>query len=314
MCLYPKLIVNRKYSGTKKNGGKPPTLTDERVRFVPVGCGQCIECRKQKSNEWKVRLHEELKVTKYPYFITLTFAPEELDKLCKKYNLKESNAIAGKAVRLFLERVRKQYKKSIRHWLITELGQDKTERIHLHGIFFMEYPINKEWLEKFWTYGQCDTGQYCNSRTIFYVVKYMTKIDTKHKGYIPQIFCSAGLGKNYINNFAKQKHQYNGKNTREYYTLPNGMRMNLPIYYRNKLYTEEERERLWIHRIEEDTRYVNGIKIENVLGSEEGNTRYEKVLKKAQESNIEIGFGDDSKEWRKKDYNITLAMLKKNKN
>lgn len=314
MCLYPKLIVNRKFQGNKKNGGNPPELKDNRVRFVPVGCGQCIECRKKKANEWKVRLHEELKVTKYAYFITLTFSPEELEKLCSKYNLKESNAVAGKAVRLFLERVRKKYKKSIKHWLITELGQEKTERIHLHGILFMEYPINNEWLSNFWTYGNCDTGQYCNSRTIFYIVKYLTKIDTKHKGYIPQIFCSAGLGKNYIDNFSRYKHKFIGKDTRDYYTLPNGQKMSLPIYYRNKVFTEDEREKLWIQRIEEDTRYVQGVKIDKVLNTQEGYEHYEKVLKKAQEQNIELGYGDTSKEWKKRDYNITLRMLKKSKN
>lgn len=314
MCLYPRLIINRKYSGTKKNKGQPPPLNDERVRYVPIGCGQCIECRKQKANEWKVRLHEELKVTKYPYFVTLTFSPEALEELCNKYNLKESNAVAGKAVRLFLERVRKKYKKSIKHWLITELGQDKTERIHLHGILFMEYPITVEWLEKFWTYGKCDNGKFCNSRTIFYIVKYLTKIDTKHKGYIPQIFCSAGLGKNYINEFAKRKHTFNEKETKDFYTLPNGQKIALPIYYRNKLFSEEQREKLWIHRIEEDTRFVRGIKIEKVLNTEKGYITYEKVLEQAQKENIQLGYGDFSKEWKKRDYNVTLAMLKKKQN
>ena len=314
MCLYPKLIVNRKYSGTKKNGGKPPTLTDERVRFVPVGCGQCLECRKQKAQQWCVRLHEELKVTKYAYFITLTMSPEGLKSITDKYNIIEVNAVFGKAVRLFLERIRKDYKKSVKHWIITELGQTESERIHGHGILFMEHAINNEWLEKYWKYGNCDTGQYCNSRSIFYITKYMTKIDTKHKNYVPQIFCSAGLGKKYLSNFQKQKHQFNGTDTIEYYTLPNGQRVNLPIYYRNKLFSEEEREKLWINKIEDDTRYVLGVKIDKVLNSSEGYSHYEKALKKAQEKNKELGYGDDSKEWQKMDYNVTLRMLKKKKN
>lgn len=311
MCLYPKLIINRKYSGTKKNGGKPPTLQDERVRFVPVACGQCMECRKAKANEWRVRLHEELKTQEHAYFITLTFAPEELEKLCKKYDLTECNAICGKAIRLFFERIRKTYKKSIKHWLITEMGQDETERIHLHGIFFPPFPINNNWLAQFWKYGICDTGKYCNSRTINYVVKYVFKLDPKHKGYVPQIFCSSGIGKNYITEHTKERHQYKSEKTRDYYTLPNGQHVALPIYYRNKLFTEDEREKLWIKKIEQDTRYINGIPIHRVLECEDRYQQYLNTLQEAQRVNDNLGYGNDSKEWKKHDYNVTLKMIAK---
>ena len=48
MCLYPRLIKNPKYKENKKNGGVIPAFLDERVLAVPIGCGECIECRKQK--------------------------------------------------------------------------------------------------------------------------------------------------------------------------------------------------------------------------------------------------------------------------
>ena len=82
MCLYPKLIKNRKYVANKKNGGIIPDVKDDRVLYVPVGCGNCIECRKKKKREWQVRLQEELKVNK-GVFITLTFSDEELKKLAE---------------------------------------------------------------------------------------------------------------------------------------------------------------------------------------------------------------------------------------
>lgn len=315
MCLFPRLIINRKYTGTKKNGGNAPELIDERVRYVSVGCGNCMECRKQKANEWRTRLYEEIQHHKYNYFVTLTFAPEQLEKLCKTYKLNECNAIAGKAVRLFLERVRKEKKTSLKHWLITELGQHNTERIHLHGIIFNDMPITNEWLQEKWQYGESDTGKYCNGRTINYIVKYVTKVDTTHKNFKAQIFCSKGIGSQYINDFAKRKHQYKGTETKEYYTLPDGRKIGLPIYYRNKLFTEEEREKLWINRIELDTRYVNGIKICNVMGGSDKNYKYFlNVLETAQETNKKIGYGDDSNEWKKENYNITLRMLNKKKN
>ena len=43
------------------------------------------------------------------------------------------NDVATKAIRLCLERVRKQTGKSIKHWFITELGHEKTERISKRG-------------------------------------------------------------------------------------------------------------------------------------------------------------------------------------
>ena len=34
----------------------------------------------------------------------------------------------------------------------------------------------------------------------------------------------------------------------EYYRLPNGVELPLPEYYRKKIYSEEEREKLWIEK------------------------------------------------------------------
>ena len=56
MCLYPKMIKNPKYLPNKKNNNNPPEITDERVKWVPVGCGNCMECRKQKKREWQIRI------------------------------------------------------------------------------------------------------------------------------------------------------------------------------------------------------------------------------------------------------------------
>ena len=37
MCLFPKLILNRKYTANKKNGGVVPVCVDGRTKYVPVG-------------------------------------------------------------------------------------------------------------------------------------------------------------------------------------------------------------------------------------------------------------------------------------
>ena len=95
MCLYPKLIPNKRYLPTKKNGGVPPICPDERLRYVTAACGDCYECRRQKQRQWVVRMSEENRQTPNAYFLTLTINDESYKKLKQKYNLKGS-IVTGK--------------------------------------------------------------------------------------------------------------------------------------------------------------------------------------------------------------------------
>ena len=155
MCLYPRLIKNRKYLINKKNKGNVPTPNDERVKYVSIGCGKCIECTKKRARDWKVRLNEEIRVNNKAKFVTLTFDEISLNK----YKLlvtnfpehEQPNEIATIATRHFLERWRKEYKKSVKHWLVTELGHTGTERLHIHGILWTEE--NNKTISKIWKNG-----------------------------------------------------------------------------------------------------------------------------------------------------------------
>lgn len=313
MCLYPKLILNKKYFPTRKNGYNPPPMTDGRTMYVPVACGKCIECKRQRAREWQVRLNEEQKEWQYKYCLTLTFSCEELEKLCKETKQKESNAVATIAIRRFLERWRKTYKKSLRHWFTTELGHDNTERIHLHGVVFSNDIISEDTFLKYWKYGHVRLGEWYGMKTINYLIKYVHKVDTDHKNFEQIVLCSKGIGNGYIKrSFIKHIHRFQKEKTIEFYRLPNGTKINLPIYYRNKLWDEDQRERLWLHRLDKGERYVMGNKIPNI-DTNEGQSLYNRILKVAQETNKKLGFGDDSKKWKKKDYNVTLRMLNKMK-
>lgn len=310
MCLYPKLIENRKYKSNKKNGGIIPAITDERTLYVPVGCGNCIECRKQQARQWQVRLNEEIKSDNKAYFMTMTFSEESLDKLTtevlksKRYSKKEVNEIATIAVRRFLERWRKEYKKSIKHWLITELGHTGTERIHIHGLIWTDKPQE---IERIWQYGFVDTGQYVNEKTINYIVKYVNKLDKDHKGYKSKILTSPGIGKGYLNRIDKKLNEYKGKETKEYYKTPIGLKVNLPIYYRNKIYTEEQREQLWINKLDKNEIWICGEKLEANSQSEERTRKYYQM------KNKRLGYGDDSEEWECKLYRKLRKRLNKMK-
>lgn len=292
MCLYPIFIKNAKYLPNKKNNKKPPKLPDDRVEYVPVGCGQCIECRKQKARAWQVRLSEEIKHDSSGAFVTLTFNEEELAKLHKEAG-KDVNAVAKLAVKRWRERVRKKYKKSPKHWLITELGQDEeaTQRIHLHGIVWGlgDIPAG-DLTNNFWNYGFVDNGKYVNNRTINYIIKYCTKVDHTHEDYKPIVLCSPGIGKAYITGHDARNNRYQAdQQTNETYRLPNGSKINLPIYYRNSIYSEEEREKLWIEKLDKKQRYVLGNPI--TIRTREDFEKFKNMQQFAREKNKRLGYG-----------------------
>lgn len=94
-------------------------------------------------------------------------------------------------------------------------------------------------------------GDFCNEQTINYVIKYVLKIDTDHKTFDPLIMCSAGIGKNFVDKFStKLLYRYRPRNSPEYYMLKDGNKVALPIYYRNKLYSQNERDLLWTERLD----------------------------------------------------------------
>ena len=82
------------------------------------------------------------------------------------------NSIAKLALRRCLERIRKQTGKSLKHWCVTELGEEN-DRIHLHGIVFGQR--GAELIKQQWGYGIVYVGKYCSSRTANYITKYDDK-------------------------------------------------------------------------------------------------------------------------------------------
>lgn len=261
MCLYPVFVKNPKYKPNKKNKGKPPICKDKRLLYIPIKCGYCIECRKEKQREWRVRLEEELR-SNYGYFITLTISPEGIKELEEKTELKwkeNPNEIATKGLRLFLERVRKDTGKSMRHWCVTELGENN-DRIHLHGVFFGQR--SAELIKKHWKYGFIFIGQYCNSRSVNYMTKYMLKVDVKHKEFKQIVLASPGIGDGYFDRLDWQWQKQNYEKIEvPTYTFRNGTKMAMPKYYKDKLFTEQERNKMWINNLNKGILWIYGEKV-----------------------------------------------------
>lgn len=329
MCLYPTLIKNRKYVSNKKNGGNIPPVKDERTRYVPVGCGECIECRKQKARGWQIRLLEDIKHNKNGIFVTLTFSDESYTKLAEEIIQKQAkegtetptgyildNEVATLAMRRFNENWRSKHKKAIRHWMVTELGHQGTENIHLHGIVWTD--ITKEWeynlleVERIWNNGKhgknghvwkwdIEYGRkinWVNDQTVNYMIKYIHKQDLDHKLYKPKILTSDGIGGQYTKSHNIKYNKFNGTNTDETYTTLQGHKISLPIYYRNKIYTEEEREMLWLQRLDKNERWVCKEKIDLTKGDK----KYWELLEYHRKRNTQLGYGNGKTNWAREIY------------
>lgn len=310
MCLYNKMFRNKKYLSNQKNGGVIPPVLDERVLHVPIGCGKCMECRKQKAREWQIRMMEDIKVNRNGIFVTLTFSNESVNELNnvdgmdKLNGFEKDNAIARIAVRRFLERWRKEFGKSVRHWLVTELGHEGTNNIHLHGIIWTNEDARM--IPTIWKYGYAWIGQemngkiknYVNERTVNYIVKYINKSDELYTEYNSIVLCSKGIGSNYCDtyDFVQRRFQKNGK-TLETYRLPNGSKVPLPIYYRNKLYSDLEKELLWLQKLDKGVRYVCGQKVKA-----DNDVDYVNLREYHRERNKQLGYGGYVTRWQDKEY------------
>ena len=178
---------------------------------------------------------EEYRAHKEAEFITLSFSPENIQKL--EEDLKKAkwrgiegneidvNLLASYAIRMYMERLRKKYKIGVRHWFITELGKKNSERIHLHGIMWRPTGspsgANKEEfkrdIEQKWLYGNVYIGEYVSEKTINYIIKYITKIDEMHKGYKQRIITSKGIGKEYVYTRGKILNNFKGEETNTKY-------------------------------------------------------------------------------------------------
>lgn len=248
-CLHPIKIRNPRYKPNKLNGGMPELAPDPRLLSIMVPCGTCIACKRRRASDWRFRLHQEYRNSDHKrfHFITLTFSDEALDRLRSADPEADDNTIAKKAVRLFLERYRKRYGVSLRHFLVTELGGEN-DRIHLHGMIVdckcgywkrNKYHADFSLLSKIWSYGYVWLG-WCSEASISYITKYLMKDDPVHPDFKPLLLVSPGFGKSYVSAHTVSYH-HNPNGFIWYCVTSNGFKIGMPRYYRNKIFTDQER-------------------------------------------------------------------------
>jgi hypothetical protein len=169
----------------------------------------------------------------------------------------------------------------------------------MHGIIWTD---KIEEIEKRWHYGFVWTGKaennFVNEKTVNYLTKYVNKQDLQHKEYKPKILTSAGIGKGYTDRTDWIQNKFNKKGTKEYYTTRTGHKVAMPIYWRNKIYSDEEREKLWIEKLDKQERWICGEKVDISKGEE----TYYKLLEYHRLRNNRLGYGDNTEDWKRKKY------------
>lgn len=187
----------------------------------------------------------------------------------------------------------------------------------MHGIIWTDLDKMETYkeVEKIWQYGHIWPREttdrkrtYVNEKPIGYTVKYISKIDEKHKHYKPIILTSAGIGGSYIKRHDSINNKFKGDKTIETYRTRTGHKISLPIYWRNKIYNDSEREALWLQRLDKEERWINGVRVDISNGMEQ----YEKLLKEEQEKNIKMGYGTDEKNWQEEQYERDRRIIMQN--
>lgn len=195
---------------------------------VPHGCNQCLQCRVNRRRVWTNRLMFEQEDFDCASFVTLTYSDEFLPK---------NSSLVPHHVRDFIQRLRRDFPRSLRYYYCGEYGDGKGERKinpHYHIALFgyphcQIYPqvrtpleqknrrscgcppcalIRKKWnmvTKKSRTGGFTDVGTLTKD-SIQYISNYVTKISKEDKKLIKTsgrypVFArmSQGLGKNVVN-------------------------------------------------------------------------------------------------------------------
>jgi len=100
------------------------------VRRLDLPCGQCIECRLNRSREWAIRCMHEASLYDKNSFVTLTYAPERSPP---------NGSLRHRDFQLFFKRLRRRLSRdatrAIRFYMCGEYGP-ATLRPHFHALLF----------------------------------------------------------------------------------------------------------------------------------------------------------------------------------
>lgn len=212
---------------------------------IPVRCNKCANCVSTRISGWTFRLIQEDKNSLSAHFVTLTYNNEHLPRTANGFK-----TLNKKHVQDFMKRLRYYSPKvpKIKYYAAGEYGTN-TKRPHYHIILFNATPDNVElaWRDKNGSpLGTCYFGTVA-SASVGYTLKYISKKAFKkvhsRDDRIPEFaLMSQGLGKSYLTDAMRQWHEEDMYN--RMYLHFEGKKLSMPRYYKDKLYTKEQRQHI----------------------------------------------------------------------
>lgn len=236
-CLTPVVVKNEKRKSSK----------DFATTIFP--CGKCPNCVKRRVQGWTFRLLEEQKVSSSAIFITLTYNDENLP-----FSENGLPTLDKTDVQKYHKRLRKHIatleKPRLKYYTCGEYGTE-TFRPHYHSIMFNlpEFYIEfDEVLEDIWSHGQIKVDK-VTAASIAYVAGYcMKKVEGNPVGSLdgddrnPEFsLMSKKMGLDYL---TEGKRKYYKEHLNPYLVVEGGQKMAMPRYFKDKLFSESERNTL----------------------------------------------------------------------
>lgn len=225
-----------------------PTKSYHGAKPVQFPCGKCDGCLHSRANEWGVRVAHELQMHDgVGSFLLLTYSEE---------NLPVDRALDPVAMRSFIRRVRRHFRRRVVYLLCGEYG-DEGKRPHYHvilfGVDFREDRVpwkrldsgsmlyRSATLEQLWPFGFAHIGE-VTPASASYLARYTmkgaakkeaaaTKFDpeTGEVRRVPQFFrASNGIGRRWFERFG-------GDAFPSDFVIIEGRKCAVPRYYKTKL-------------------------------------------------------------------------------
>lgn len=240
---------------------------EEFSRKIITNCGNCVQCRTQKSIDWTFRCYTESIRSDNAYFITLTLSDEYV-----------TDAPSKRDIQLYHKKLRQYFKnhfgyeRSLKYFLVSEYGYE-TERLHYHAVYF-NLPYDKKTpyvqisneLSRIWEKGFVHVKQF-DMKQVAYCLKYLHK--DKELGNIQ--LSSQNLGEitpEYIKFMNTTDFMENLKIKSGKFNIP------IPRYFRKKYMTDEQREKFtdyYVRKNEKENADVNLRKTKRVNFERENN-------------------------------------------
>lgn len=210
----------------------------ESTCFVTVPCGKCPACRSRRASGWSFRLMQQEKIAQSAIFLTLTYDTDFVPIT--------KNGFMGldkTHLQKFFKRLRKRHDRDavpIKYYAVGEYG-GITFRPHYHIILFN---VQSELIVPSWQMGHVHFGT-VTAQSVGYTLKYISKPGRiplhRNDDRQPEFsLMSKGLGSNYLTDAIVDWHK-NDLENRMYCTLKDGKKIAMPRYYKNKIYTSEEK-------------------------------------------------------------------------